>query len=151
MEVSVGATTVNVALPLTPLNVAEIVAPPAELPVARPAALTVTAVVFEDAQVADAVTLPVVPSLYVAVAVNCWVAPVVMLAVAGATAMEVTVTTGAVTVSADVADNPLAAALIVVVPAATPVAKPVALTVAAAVFDEVHVTPEVNAPVVPLL
>jgi hypothetical protein len=58
-----GATTVNVALPLVPLNVAEIVELPTELPVARPAVLTVAAVVLEEAHVADAVTLPVVPSL----------------------------------------------------------------------------------------
>jgi hypothetical protein len=63
MEVSVVATTVNVALPLVPLTVAEIVAPPAELPVARPAELTVAAVVFEEVHVADVVTLPVEPLL----------------------------------------------------------------------------------------
>jgi hypothetical protein len=39
----------------------------------------------------------------------------------------------------------------VVVPAATPVANPTELTVATAVFDDVHVTPEVSAPVAPLL
>jgi hypothetical protein len=63
MEVSVGATTVNVALPLVPPTVAEIVALPGESPVARPAELTVAAVAFEDAHVADAVTLLVVPLL----------------------------------------------------------------------------------------
>jgi hypothetical protein len=63
MEVSVGATTVNVALPLVPLTVAEIVALPAELPVARAAELTVAAVAFEEAHVAEAVTLPVEPLL----------------------------------------------------------------------------------------
>jgi hypothetical protein len=63
MEVSVGATTVNVALPLVPLIVAEIVALPTELPVARPAELTVATFVFEEAHVVDAVTLPVEPLL----------------------------------------------------------------------------------------
>jgi hypothetical protein len=63
MEFSVGARTVNVALPLIPLIVAEIVVLPGESPVAKPAELTVAAVVFEDAHVADAVTLPVVPLL----------------------------------------------------------------------------------------
>jgi hypothetical protein len=38
-----------------------------------------------------------------------------------------------------------------VVPAATPVATPLALIVAVAVLDDVHVTPVVNAAVVPLL
>ena len=63
MEVSVGATTVNVVLPLVPLTVADIVALPVASAVARPAELTVAAVVFEEAHVADAVTLPVVPLL----------------------------------------------------------------------------------------
>jgi hypothetical protein len=63
MEVSVAATTVNVALPLVPLTVAEIVALPPEPPVARPAELTVAAVVFEEAHVADVVTFPVEPLL----------------------------------------------------------------------------------------
>jgi hypothetical protein len=74
-----------------------------------------------------------------------------MLGDAGETAMDVTVTVAAVTVSVAVAVNPSAVALMVEVPAATPVASPVELTVAAVVFDEVHVTPEVSAPVVPLL
>jgi hypothetical protein len=42
-------------------------------------------------------------------------------------------------------------AVILVVPAATPVATPLALIVAVAVLDDVHVTPVVNAAVVPLL
>ena len=63
MEVSVGAATVSVALPLVPLTVAEIVALPIELPVARPAELTVAAFVLEEAHVAEVVTLPVDPLL----------------------------------------------------------------------------------------
>jgi hypothetical protein len=63
METSVVVTTVNVALPAVSLTVAEIVALPAELPVASPAELTVAAFVFEEAHVADDVTLPVVPLL----------------------------------------------------------------------------------------
>jgi hypothetical protein len=43
------------------------------------------------------------------------------------------------------------AAVMLVVPAATPVATPLALIVAVAVLDDVHVTPVVNAAVVPLL
>jgi hypothetical protein len=74
-----------------------------------------------------------------------------MLCDVGETAIDVTVADAAVTVSVAVAVNPSATALMVVVPAAMPVASPVELTVAAAVFDEVHVTPEVSAPVVPLL
>ena len=58
-----GATTVNVALPACPLSVAEIVVLPGESAVARPAELTVATVVFVEAHVADAVTLPVEPLL----------------------------------------------------------------------------------------
>lgn len=84
-------------------------------------------------------------------AVNCWVAPEVMLAVGGETAIDATVGVAAVTVSDAIEVNPLAAALMVAVPAATPVASPPELTVATAVLDEVQVTPEVSAPLVPLL
>ena len=63
MAVGVDATIVNVVLPACPLSVAEIVVFPAESPVARPAALTVAAVVFVEAHVADAVTFPVEPLL----------------------------------------------------------------------------------------
>lgn len=74
-----------------------------------------------------------------------------MLGDVGETESAVTVGAAAATVSVAVAVNPSAVALMVVVPAAIPVASPVGLTVAAAAFDEVHVTPEVSAPVVPLL
>lgn len=82
---------------------------------------------------------------------NCWVAPALMLEVMGETAIEVTVMAIGITVSVAVAVNSFAAAVMVVVPAATPVANPTELTVATAVFDDVHVTPEVSAPVAPLL
>jgi hypothetical protein len=63
MEINMDATTVKDVLPVFPLSVAEIVALPGEAPVARPVALTVATVVFVLAHVADAVTLPVDPSL----------------------------------------------------------------------------------------
>ena len=63
MAVSVGATTVNVALPACPLSVAEIVVLPGESAVARPAEFTVATVVLVEAQIADAVTFPVEPLL----------------------------------------------------------------------------------------
>ena len=84
--------TERVALPLTPVNVAVMVVEPAATPVARPAVLTVAMVALDDCQTTDEVTLPVVPLLKVAVAVNCSVAPrVVMVAVPGVTAMDLTV------------------------------------------------------------
>jgi hypothetical protein len=63
IALSVGATTVSVALPACPLSVAEIVVFPGESAVARPAELTVATVVLVEAHVADAVTLPVEPLL----------------------------------------------------------------------------------------
>jgi len=143
--------TVAVVLPFTLLSVAEIVVVPPPCPVARPADEIVATELFDDPQVTLDVTFAVVPLLYVAVAVNCCVEPLAKLGVAGETEIEVTVKVAAVTLSVAVAVNPSAAALMVDVPAATPVASPVELTVAAVVFDEVQVTPEVRAPVVPLL
>ena len=143
--------TVAVVLPVTPLSVAEIVVVPPPCPVASPPDEMVATEVFDELQVTLDVTLAVVLLLYVAVAVNCCVEPLAMLGVVGETEIEVTVKVAAVTVSVAVAVNPSATALMVEVPAATAVARPVELTVAAVVFDEVHVTPEVSAPVVPLL
>jgi hypothetical protein len=74
-----------------------------------------------------------------------------MLGAVGETAIEVIVKVAAVTVSVAIAVNPSAVALMVAVPAATPVASPAELIVATAVFEDVHATPEVSAPVVPLL
>jgi hypothetical protein len=143
--------TVAVVLPVTPLSVAEIVVVPPPCPAASPPDEMVATEVFDELQVALDVTLAVVLLLYVAVAVNCCVEPLAMLGAVGETEIEVTVKVAAVTVSVAVAVNPSAAALMVEVPAATAVARPVELTVAAVVFDDVHVTPEVSAPVVPLL
>jgi hypothetical protein len=63
IAVGVEETTVNVALPVCPLNAAEIVALPGETAVARPAEFTVATVVAEEVHVADPLTLPVEPSL----------------------------------------------------------------------------------------
>jgi hypothetical protein len=131
---------------------AEIVDVPPPCPVARPPDEIVATEIFDELQVALVVTFAVVLLLYVAVAVNCCVEPLAKLGSEGVTAMAVSVgAVAAVTVSVDVPVNPSAVALMVVMPAATPVASPVELTVAAAAFDEVHATPEVSAPVVPLL
>jgi hypothetical protein len=80
-----GATvaTVSVAVPLTPLRVAVMALEPAATAVASPEELIVATAVFAEVQVAVVPTFPVEPSLYVAIAVNCWVAPTAMLAVLG--------------------------------------------------------------------
>jgi hypothetical protein len=151
--IDVGAldTTVSEAAPLTPLTVAVMVTLPTATAVASPEELIVATEVFDDVQAADALTLAVVPLLYVAVAVYCCVAPAAMLAVAGVTARTVIVGGAAVTVTAAVALTPSSAAVIVAEPAATPVTSPAALTVAVDELDEVQVTKDVTVAVVPLL
>ena len=120
------------------------VAVPVPAPVASPAALIVATFVSDDDQVAVEVTLPVVPSLYVAVAVNCWVAPSAMLGLAGVTAMDDNVAEVVETVSVAVPLTPVTVAVMVVDPAATPVARPAALIVATFVFALTHVAVEVT-------
>jgi hypothetical protein len=80
--------------------------------------------------------------------VNCCVDPAAKVAFGGATAIDCN---AFCTVSAAVAVNPLAEAVIVAVPGATAVARPDALMVATDVLEELQVTPDVRAPVVPLL
>jgi hypothetical protein len=130
--------TVRVAVPLMPLRVAVRVVEPAATAVASPDA-TVATVGFELVQVAVVVTFPVVPSLYVAVAANCWVAPTAILAVAGVTAIEVTIATEAGTVTVAVALTPLTVAVTVVEPEVSAVASPAALMLATAGFEDTQV------------
>jgi hypothetical protein len=61
--VTTGAVTLRFAVPLTPLNVAVMVADPAETPVAMPAAFTVAAAGSELVHVAVVVTFAVELSL----------------------------------------------------------------------------------------
>src|SRR5205809_822842 len=83
--------------PLLPLSVAVIVADPAATPLASPEPdWIVTFVVSEEVQVTEVVILPVEASLYVPVAVNCWLAPTPMEELAGVTAIEVRVREGVV-------------------------------------------------------
>jgi len=74
-DTSVGAVTVSVALPLTPENMAVMVADPGPLLVAMPLPAIVTALVFDELQVAELVRSLLVWSLYVPVALNCWPSP----------------------------------------------------------------------------
>jgi hypothetical protein len=69
---------------------------PVATPVARPdVLLTVATPVVPEVQLEDAVTTRVDPSLYVAVAINCWGALIGIEAVAGVTAIDTNVTWGA--------------------------------------------------------
>jgi hypothetical protein len=61
IELNVTAVTVSVVLPETELKVAEIVALPEPTPVARPAALIVALLLFDEAQVTVLVKFTVDP------------------------------------------------------------------------------------------
>jgi len=74
-DTSAAAVTVRVVLPLTPDTVAVIVADPGALPVAIPVLETVAVLVFDELQLAELVRFWLLPSLYLPVAVNCWVSP----------------------------------------------------------------------------
>jgi hypothetical protein len=130
--------TVRDAIPLTPLRDAVIVVEPAATAVARPEVFTVATAVFELVQLTLPVRSAVEPSLYLPVAVNCWVAFAAMLPVAGETAMEVRVATGTGTVTVALALTPLRVAVTVAEPEASAVARPAELTVATAAFEVVQ-------------
>jgi hypothetical protein len=93
MEVSVtdAAVTVSEAAPLWPSMDAVIDVEPALTPLTIPEVFTVAIAVLAAVHLADSDTLPVEPSLNVAVATNCCDAPVATLAVAGETASDVIV------------------------------------------------------------
>src|SRR2546430_2688424 len=77
--VMVALVTVSIVLPVTPMNVAEIVAVPTAIPVARPrdpaAVLTAATIGLDETQVAIPVTLVVDASEKIAVAWYCTTAP----------------------------------------------------------------------------
>ena len=82
--------TVSVVEPVMMPTVAEMLAVPDATPVARPVALpTVATLVALELQLAVVVTDLVLLSLYVAVAVNCWLLPAATVGFTGVTAMDV--------------------------------------------------------------
>ena len=142
MEESVALVTVKIVEPLTPWKVAVMVVGPAARVWAKPAVGPVLAmvalVVSEEVQVAWVVMIPVLPSKYVAVAVNC---TFVSMAADGLTGVTAMLFTGLVTVSVLVPVWPSSVALMVVVPGATPVARPpFAVIVALVGSEEAQVT-----------
>lgn len=149
MDVTFFVVTVRAAVALIPPTDAVTLVAPGATPVARPLEVTVATEALAVAQVAAVVTLAVELSLYVAVAVNCWVRPAATLAVAGETAIAVSVF--AVTASVAVPLTPPTEAVIVVEPMATPVAKPAALMVAAETVELDQAAVEVTLPVDPSL
>jgi len=134
-----GATppTVRVAVPLTPLSDAVIMTVPLVTPVATPP-LTVATEFLEELQFADAVMSFIVPSLYVAVAVNdvLWLTTVV--AVGGETMIDFS-TAIPLPVSAAVCGEPTALSLICSWPLRVPAAVGENLTVTGQPMPEASV------------
>jgi hypothetical protein len=75
MEDRFATVTVTVVEPLSPFNVALIVSVPDATPVTSPVELTVAMVLSEVDQLAESVTVSVVPLSYVPVATICCVLP----------------------------------------------------------------------------
>jgi hypothetical protein len=89
IELNVAAVTVKVAEPAMPPKLAVMTDVPMATPIARPdVLLTVATLVVPEVQMEDAVTSRDVPSVYVAVAINCWGAPIGIEAIAGVTAID---------------------------------------------------------------
>jgi len=142
MKVTAGRVTLSEASELNEPAVAVTVTAPRAVAVARP----FTTVAPEDAlQVAEAVRSCVVPSVYLPVAVNCWVVLRAMEAVVGDTASETRAAGCTVSKAVPLIEPDLA--VIVDVLTAEPVAKPKVLIDAPAVA--VHVTEFVTFAVVP--
>ena len=134
----VVAVTVSTVDPLMEPSVAEMVEVPVPTAVARPAVVIVATDVVAEAQLTWPVRSCVVLSLYVPVAVNCWVSPLAMLGLAGVTVIDwsaavVTVSTVEPLMEPSVAE-------IVEVPVPTAVASPVVLMDATDVVAEAHET-----------
>jgi hypothetical protein len=142
-ETSATGATVNVAEPATEDEAAVIVVEPVATPVLKPALFTVAIVGEDEVHVAEAVRSWVVPSLYVPVALNCWVRPTTTDAETGVTAIETsdaglrTVRSAEPLIDPDVADT-------VTTPGDMPVANPwlppLLLILPTAGLDEVQVT-----------
>jgi hypothetical protein len=146
--------TVNVVDPLMLPIAAEMAVTPADTPVANPPALMAANLVAEEAQTALKVTLLVVPSLKVAIAVNCSVPFGASEALSGVTAMDLTVAVGEAAlpmVSIVAPVTPLFLAARLLAPSPTPVAKPVALMVTNSGCDVVQSDVVVTSFVVPSL
>jgi len=138
METNTGDVTVRVVVPLMLPEAAWMVVLPVATPAAKPAPLIVATAVFVELQVTELVRFCVLPSLYVPVAVNCWLIPLATDGVTGVTAIEAN--TGGVTVRVVDPLMPPDVATITLLPVATALARPVALIAATPVLVELQVT-----------
>jgi hypothetical protein len=153
IETSVAAVTVSTVEPFNDPDVAEIVAVPCPTLVANPAALIVAVAGVSEDQRAVFVSSSILPSVYVPVAVNCWIVPGAIEGVDGVMATEASAAPVTVNVVDPLTEPELAE--IVALPCATLAANPALLVVAVAgVFDDqvavlvrFWVLPSVNVPV----
>src|SRR5262245_539420 len=150
MSTITASVTVTVVCPVRPMYAAEMAAVPVATAVTRPRFRTVATPATLGAletHVARLVTLRVVPSEKMAVAVNCATVPTGSVGAMGVTSSDTG--TATVTVSVVEAEKPMYVAPIVVVPCATGVARPVPLIVAAIGFEDDHCVWAVTLRVVP--
>jgi hypothetical protein len=139
IDTSVAAVTVNVSAGLvTPFSAAVICDVPTPAPVAMPAEVIVATDAVADTQLAWLVRSCVLVSVYVPVAVNCFVVPLAIDGLTGVTAIDTSVGPTTVSVSGGLV-TPLNAAVICDVPIATPLARPAELIVATVVVADTHV------------
>src|ERR1700736_3097218 len=140
IDTSPGPVTVSEAVPvIVPEAAVMVTGPPAVTPVAKPAVVIVAIPVVEELQITLPVRFCVELSVYVPVAVYCWVVPFAMVAETGVTAIDCNV--GLVTVREAVpAIEPEVAVIVTGPPTATPVAKPAVEIGAGAVAEEIQIT-----------
>lgn len=120
-------------------NVAVILEVPGASPVANPAVLTVATFAVAEFHVTWLVMSPVLPSVYVAIAVNCAVNATVMFVDVSVSAIDWSVAT--VTVRPKVFDvTPFRVALTFEVPMPAPIARPLAAIATTVGEAEFHVT-----------
>ena len=140
--------TVKFEVPTIPSREAEIVVEPVATGLAKPALVMVATAVSLELHVTDSVTLPLVPSEYVAVAVYCSpLPPTLKVKFCGFTVMVVMVlvlTVSTATLEMTLPDLAVMLVVDIVVPA---VASPEVLMVATPVLEEVHVTDDDTSPV----
>jgi hypothetical protein len=140
IDCSVAVVTVSVSPGLvTPLKAAVICVVPVPTPVASPALVIVATAGVPEVHVAWLVRSCVLLSVYVPVALNCWLSPFAIDGLTGVTAIDCSVAAVTVSVSPGLV-TPLKAAVICVVPVPTPVASPALVIVATVGVPEVHVT-----------
>ena len=139
-ETITGALTVIAVEPMTAPRVAEMVVVPDATPLAKPLTSTVATDGVDEPQLTSAVRSRLLPSLYVPVAVNCWVVFIGMDNAAGATVIAVKLAAATVTRKLAVAFTVPEVAVMFTTPLATPLARPLALIETTPASEEFHRT-----------